>query len=82
MAPRLDHLRHGEFLRVIGLQVRRHNSDLLFELLERDARNDADSLYPATAGNAVIAVQSPQKRRLTRPVVPVNDPVVAGANLK
>jgi len=52
------------------------------QTIEVKGHHWSGSLYPPAAGDAVIAVKSPQQRGLTRPVVPVNNPAVTRTNLK
>src|SRR3954471_20787718 len=82
MTSRYDHVGDDQVLRMIGLQVRCDDADLLLELLERDAWNNAHPLNPSTAGHTMITVQCPQQRRLTGAVVAMNDPAVARSNLE
>jgi hypothetical protein len=57
MPARLHDLGDGQALRVVGLQMRGHDSHALLEQLERHAGLDANTLDPAANRDAMIAIQ-------------------------
>jgi hypothetical protein len=56
VTSRLHDLRHGQVLRVICLQMWRYEPYTTFEYLERHARLDANTLYPAANRDPMVTI--------------------------
>ena len=82
MTPRLHHLADRELARMLRLQVRGNQADAHLEALERHARHDARALDVTAAGDAAVAVERAQQRRLAAAVVAVHQPPLPRAYRK
>jgi len=71
-----------QILGMIRLQMRRNEPDLAPEYFERHAGFDTRALNAAADRDAVIAVKSPQQRRLSGAVWPVHDPALTSAHIE